>query len=152
MADIEGIVVELTTGSQSWAGTDNHLYLGVVGTQGGREFSLDVSGFNDFEAGSKVNYVIGKEFPLALPGPEKKPITAPASLTGGSKISQPHVTHVYLRKQGLLTEASDDAWQLQGARVWLMNASDPTQIWEARGPLTLSLEDGLQVWLSSDWR
>src|SRR5439155_3342187 len=80
MADVEGIVVELETGNQSWAGTDDQLFVGVVGTQGGREFNLNVSGFNDFEPGTKVNYKIGKEFALALSGPEKTPITAPASL------------------------------------------------------------------------
>ncbi|MBN8246698.1 MAG: hypothetical protein J0L84_04560 [Verrucomicrobia bacterium] len=152
MADIEGIVVELTTGSQSWAGTNDQLFLGVVGTRGGREFNLDVSGFNDFEPNTKVNYVIGKEFALALSGPEKKPITAPASLTQGSKMDQPSITHVYLRKQGQMSQNADDAWRLQEARVWLMNASDPTRIWESRGPLTLSIEDGLQIWLSSDWK
>jgi len=151
MADIEGIVVELTTGSQSWAGTDDQLFLGVVGTGGGREFNLNVSGFNDFEPGTKVNYLIGKEYALALAGSEKRPVTAPGTLSAGSKMDQPSVTHVYLRKQGLMNQDSDDAWRLQEARVWLLNDSDPTRIWESRGALTLSIEDGLQVWLSSDW-
>ena len=147
MGDIEGIVVELETGSQSWAGTDDQLFVGVAGTQGGREFNLNVSGFNDFEPGTKVNYQIGKEFALALSGPEKRPITAPASLLSGSKIDQLSVTHVYLRKQGDMRQDVDDAWRLQFARVWLMNSTDPTRIWESRGPLTLSIEDGLHVWL-----
>ena len=147
MADIEGIVVELETGNQSWAGTDDQLFVGVVGTLGGREFNLNVSGFNDFEPGTKVNYKIGKEFALALSGPEKTPITAPASLLDGSKIDQPSVNHVYLRKQGNMRQDVDNAWRLQFARVWLMNSTDPTLIWESRGPLTLSIEDGLQVWL-----
>ena len=75
MPDIEGIVVELETGSQSWAGTNDQLFVGIVGTGGGREFNLNVSNFNDFEANSKVNYQIGKEFALSLSGPEKKPTT-----------------------------------------------------------------------------
>ena len=152
MADIEGIVVELETGNQSWAGTDDHLFVGVVGTHGGREFNLNVSGFNDFEPGTKVNYQIGKEFALALSGPEKTPITAPASLLTGSKIDQTSVTHVYLRKQGDMSQDVDNAWRLQFARVWLMNSTDPTLIWESRGPLTLSIEDGLQVWLGMTWQ
>jgi hypothetical protein len=147
MPDIEGIVVELETGSQSWAGTNDQLFVGIVGTGGGREFNLNVSNFNDFEANSKVNYQIGKEFALSLSGPEKKPTTAPSSLLGGSKIDQPAVTHVYLRKQGEMNGDADNAWRLQSARVWLMNDSDPTLIWESRGSLTLSIEDGLQVWL-----
>ena len=87
------------------------------------------------------------EFALSLSGPEKKPTTAPSSLLGGSKIDQPAVTHVYLRKQGEMNGDADNAWRLQSARVWLMNDSDPTLIWESRGSLTLSIEDGLQVWL-----
>lgn len=47
-------MVELETSTESWAGTDDHLYAGVFGTEGGREFNLNVSGFNDYEPGSKV--------------------------------------------------------------------------------------------------
>ncbi len=148
MADIRGIVVELETGNQRWAGTDDQLFVGIVGTLGGREFNLDVARFNDFEPGTKVNYQIGEESPvLTTEGPEKVPITAPARLMGGSLIDQPSVTHVYLRKQGDMDRDVDNAWQLQSARVWLLNRTDPTLIWESRGPLTLSIEDGLQVWL-----
>ena len=149
MADVQGIVVELETGSETWAGTDDQLFVGVVGTEGGREFNLNVSGFDDFESGIKVNYVIGQEFAFDASGPEKTPITAPASLIGGSKINQPSVTHVYLRKQGVMDASVDNAWRLASARVWLMNSTDPTLVFTSRGQLTLSIEDGLQVWLAS---
>ena len=148
MADIRGIVVELETGSESWAGTNDHLFVGVVGTKGGREFNLDVSGFNDFEPDTKVNYQIGEKFVLALPGPEKVPRTAPASLLGGSKIDQLSVDQVYLRKQGAMHESADNAWKLKSVRVWLMNDTDPTLIYESRGSVVLSIEDGLQIWLA----
>src|SRR5262245_53226056 len=112
MANIKGIVVELKTGSESWAGTDNFLYLGVAGTNGGREFALDVSGFDDFKVDSKVNYIIGESFGIDPSGPEKVPRSSPSTLTKGSQIGQPSVTQVYLRKYGGTDEDADDAWRL----------------------------------------
>ena len=56
MSNLTGIFVSLTTGGQWWAGTNDHLYIGVVGSVGGREFALDVAGFNDFEKGTVVPY------------------------------------------------------------------------------------------------
>lgn len=149
MPDVEGIVVELETGSQTWAGTDDHLFLGVVGTEGGREFNLNVSGFNDYEPGTKVNYELGEEFAFDAAGPEKTPIKAPAALTSGSSIEQTAVTHVYLRKHGVGSPSADDAWRLQSARVWLFAGGTPTRVFSSRGSLTLSIENGLQIWLAS---
>ncbi|MGH7233410.1 MAG: hypothetical protein ACREJU_18920 [Nitrospiraceae bacterium] len=149
MADVEGIVVELETSNESWAGLGDHLYVGVCGTEGGREFNLNVANFDDYEPGSKINYEIGKKFAFDAPGPEKTPITAPNALTGGSKVEQPAVTHVYLRKHGRDTSSADDAWKLKSARVWLFNSVDPSRVFTAKGPLTLSIEDGLQVWLAT---
>lgn len=149
MANVEGIVVELETSTEGWAGTDDLLYVGVVGTEGGREFNLNVSGFNDFEPGTKVNYEIGKHFAFNAPGPEKTPITAPTALNQGSKINQPSVTHVYLRKQGKANQSIDNAWKLKSARVWLFNSTDPSLPFTARGEVALSIEDGLQVWLAT---
>lgn len=151
MADVEGIVVEIETGSQSWAGTDDHLYVGIVGTEGGREFNLNVAGFDDYEPGTKVNYVLGEEFAFDAPGPEKTPIRAPDALTGGSQMGQGAVTHVYLRKHGVGSPSEDDAWRMQSARVWLFAGGTPTRVFSSRGPLTLAVEHGLQVWLASDF-
>jgi hypothetical protein len=114
----------------------------------GREFNLNVSGFNDYEPGSKINYEIGEVSAFDPSGPEKTPHEATSALMGGNRIEQRSVTHVYLRKHGRYDQSEDDAWKLGSARVWLMNRVDPARVFTARGPLTLSIEDGLQVWLA----
>ena len=53
MADIKGIFVELETKSDG-GGTSDHIYVGVFGKGGGSEFHLNVSSFNDFEAGTNI--------------------------------------------------------------------------------------------------
>lgn len=144
MSTISGIFVSLTTAGQSWAGTDDHLYLGVVGTVGGREFALNVEGFNDFEKGTIVPYSIG---PDASVFGGKIPETAPGALAE-MIICQPNVTHVYLRKQGDRTYEGDDAWRLSSAFVYLIASGAPTRVFKSTGPATLGNEYGLQVWLA----
>lgn len=144
MSNLNGIFVSLTTAGQSWAGTDNHLYIGIVGTVGGREFALAVNGFNDFEEGTVVPYSIG---PGATAFGGRIPDTA-ADVLDEMTICQPNVTHVYLRKQGNLTHAGDDAWRLASAFVYLTAANSPTRIFVSTGPTTLGNEYGLQAWLA----
>jgi len=59
MAHVQGIVVILVTGSGRFDATDDKIYIGVVGTDGGREYPLDVAGFDDFEKGTNVTYALG---------------------------------------------------------------------------------------------
>lgn len=144
MAKLNGIFVSLTTGAAWWAGTNDHIYIGVVGTVGGREFALNVDGFDDFEEGTVVPYSIG-------PGADvfggRTPATAPAELSAMT-ICQPNVTHVYLRKQGDRTFTGDDAWHLSSAVVYLIASGDPTRVFVSTGPATLANNVGLQVWLA----
>jgi hypothetical protein len=143
MSKITGIFVSLTTAGVWWAGTNDHLYLGVVGTVGGREFALGVDGFDDFEAGTVVPYSIG---PGAAVFGGKIPATAPAALAEMT-ICLPNVTHVYLRKQGDRTHEGDDAWRLSSAFVYLIS-SGMTRVFTTTGPATLGNEHGLQLWLA----
>ena len=106
MSKLNGIFVSLTTGNKKWSGTDDHLYIGLAGTVGGREFAPDVKGFNDFEKGTVVTYSIG---PGALVFGGRVPATAPAALSKMT-ICQPNITHVYIRKLALGTVSADDAW------------------------------------------
>ena len=55
MAKITRIDVRVKTGSQSEAGTDGDVYIGI----GGREFGLD-SAADDFERGSDRTYILGE--------------------------------------------------------------------------------------------
>jgi hypothetical protein len=149
MADIEGIIVVVETSSQSRAGTDQPVFVGIFGTGGGREFNLNVENFDDFQVGKTVKYHIGKQFTIGGPGQDKVPTGSPAVLSGGSKISLPEVKFVYLRKMGRMTGKSDDNWHIASATVYMMNEEE-TRIFKLRGPLTLGIEDGLQVWLPEE--
>ena len=93
MSNITGISITLKTADQSWAGTNDHLYLGVVGTVGGREFALGVPNFDDFEEGTEVTYQIGSP---NIGG--EIPLSAKARLEEMT-ICLPNVTHVYLRSK-----------------------------------------------------
>jgi hypothetical protein len=143
MSELTGIFVSLSTSGFSWAGTDDHLYLGVTGTIGGREFALAVAGFDDFEEGSVVTYSIG---PGAAVFGGKKPDTAAGTLAD-MVICQPNVTHVYLRKQGSRSHAGDDAYRMYSAFVYLISATS-TRIFVSTGPATLGNEYGHTVWLA----
>ena len=59
MAELTGIRVTLTTAATENAGTDDHLYIGVVGTGGGREFPLDDPDWDDFEIEEPIRYKLG---------------------------------------------------------------------------------------------
>lgn len=143
MSELDGIFVSLETGTQWWSGTDDHLYLGIGGTVGGREFALNVDDFDDFEAGSTVTYSIGSE---ARRFGGREPETASDELES-TMICQPNVTHVYLRKQGDRTYEGDDAWELSNVFVYLLAAPAPTRVFVSTGPAVLGNEYGLKVWL-----
>jgi hypothetical protein len=144
MSDLNGIFVSLTTSGVWWAGTNDHLYLGVAGTVGGREFALGVDGFDDFEEGTIVTYSIG---PGAAIFGGLSPATADGALADMT-ICQPNVTHVYLRKQGDRTHAGDDAWRLNNVFVYLIAPPSPTRVFVSTGRATLGNEYGLKVWLA----
>ena len=139
MSEINSIFVSLTTAGDQW-GTDDHVYLGVVGTVGGREFALAVAGYNDFEPGTST-YTIG-----STPLGGNTPDTAEQSLNS-LLICLPNVTHVYLRKQGSRSHDGDDAWQLNGAVVYLMS-DDVTRVFVLTGKARLGNEYGHKVWLA----
>ncbi len=147
MSNVNGIFVSLSTSNVWWAGTNDHLYLGIVGTVGGREFALAVDGFDDFEEDTVVTYSIG---PGAAVFRGKSPAKAGPALAE-MVICQPNVTHVYLRKQGDRTHAGDDAWRLNYVFVYLIADSGPTRVFESTGPATLGNEYGLQLWLAEQY-
>lgn len=143
MSEVTGIFVSLTTDdAPPWAGTDNHVYVGVVGTVGGREFALGVPAFDDFEPGSTVGYSIG---PGAAVFAGKKPQHGDAAFDE-MMICQHNVTHVYLRKQGSLSHDGDDLWRLESAFVYL-TGTDVTRVFQTTGRATFGNEWGNQIWL-----
>jgi hypothetical protein len=144
MSELNGIFVSLTTGAAWWSGTNDHLYIGIGGTVGGREFALAVDDFDDFEEGTVVTYSIG-------PGADffggRKPESASEALDSMT-ICQPNITHVYLRKQGDRTHEGDDAWQLASVFIYLIAPPAPTRVFTSTGSATLGNEYGLQLWLA----
>ena len=147
MADIETIVLQVKTGSKNWSGTDDWVYLGVFGTNGGREFCLD-SAANDFESGSDVHYVIGADSDIGT-GEKRVPLNAGLNAFQSNKIGLTEVTSVYLRKQGNQDADVDDAWEVETAFVYMFNSKDAfTRVFVSRGRTSLEIESGLQVWLA----
>src|SRR5262245_47638720 len=150
MSHVRGILVRLETASDSDADTDDHIYIGVVGTRGGREFPLDTAGKDDFEPGL-VTYHLGTIWE-PVPAGAWNPIN---STPGGKndpaqfRIELNEVSHVYIRKQGDL-ETDDDAYKLGSVEVTLYAAQvDLTNRRRFRtgDDLWLGNEFGHQAWI-----
>jgi hypothetical protein len=134
---VTGIYLSLTTGSESWAGTDDALYLGLAGTVGGREFFLDPG---------RIAANTTKTFRW---GTSSFPADVVKDSVGGTVICRPNLTHVYLRKLGLGSRAADNALKVANAFVFIeAEASGTTDVFVTTGPEQLSYETGLIVYLA----
>jgi hypothetical protein len=123
---LKGLVAILTTANLPNAGTDDHIYIGLVGRGGGREFALATS-LEDFEVqppGKPEVFLLGTfwDNPAASvpqakyslrsgPGGENDPARFEVDLD--------LVDYVYLRKQGDRSFEDDDAYALQQVVVYL---------------------------------
>jgi PLAT/LH2 domain len=128
MSELTGIKVTLTTAADEDAGTDDHLYIGVIGSGGGREFPLDDPDQDDFELEPPVTYKLGApwepinvsflRFPRqSKPGQVNDPAFMPLELE--------LVYGVYVRKQGDNTTEDDDAYRLRDLEVVLYGPAAP---------------------------
>lgn len=155
MSHIRGIVVNLVTSSSSDEGTDDHLYIGVQGTGGGREFPLAVSGFDDFERGSNVTYALGTVWDgTAISDPAVK---NPDGSSGNGwndpgryRIELEDVTHVYIRKGGTRKGEGDDRYRFDSVEVTLYGANPESRAFGTTTEMRLANEWGLQVWLPEE--
>ncbi|HEX6255018.1 MAG TPA: hypothetical protein VFZ70_04330 [Euzebyales bacterium] len=163
MAHIEVIHVTVRTAAvpQS-AATDDTLYVGVEGTDGGREFPLNVAGFDGFEPGTQIRYLLGREEDAVGSLPpvdftvDKSEKPDQRNHPSYYRIELHDVTGVYLRKQGDLSHAGDDAYQLDQIEVQL-HSPNTNQIRTFRNThnvgnfggddIFLGNEYGHQVWL-----
>jgi len=134
---VTGIYLSLTTGPETWAGTDDALYLGLAGTVGGREFFIDAG---RLAANTTKTFKWGNaSFNADV---EKASV-------GGTIICRPNLTHVYLRKHGLGSRSADNAWKMQSAFVFIVSdQSATTDVFVTTGPEPLSYETGLIVYLA----
>ena len=159
MGQIFGLTVRLEVMRAEGAGTNDQLYVGLLGTEGGREFALG-SSRNDFEAGSHWSYVLG--LPEPLPSVNVPMIRSNDSRPGARNdpgqffMTVEGVQSVYLRKQAYGTGGDDDAVNLRSVTVWVRDHDDAVfagrqffarGIAEADAGLWLANEYGHQVWL-----
>ena len=150
MGAVSGISLIVRTGQTRTAGTDDAVYLGIVGTGQGREFNLDVAGVDDYEPGSAI-YTIGDTLDA---GAGRRPKSLHAGALEEFRIDFDGVTHVYLRKWTSASALRDDAWQLSFASCYIYDVrpadgSPPRfQRFELNGPVWLSTKHGAQVWFA----
>lgn len=154
MAQLTGMAVTLITANDDEAGTDDHLYIGIIGSGGGREFPLD-SEKEDFVTGETEKFALGSiweggfvdgstKFPLrSEPGKDNDPALIPVDLDKAS--------FVYLRKQGDNTTDGDDAYKLRDLRVVLYGPAAPSKrifrFFNGEQALWLANEHGHVVYL-----
>jgi hypothetical protein len=155
MAQLRGMIVTLKTASSEESDTDNQLYVGVWGTEGGREFPLASSDFdNNFATGSTQVFTLGTLPGGLVPAGSKQSDRAgpgEANDPGGAlRIELNNVQYVYLRKQAVgFGSEDDDAYRLAEITVDLYSTNtnpdrrfrlDPRGLWFGN-------EHGHQAWL-----
>ncbi len=120
MTHLRGMVVRLRTENQAWAGTDDHIYIGVFGKGGGREFPLDVGPFNDFERGTDIRYHLGTVWDgTVLPGTKKPKGSEPGGRNNPAwhNVNLDLIDYVYIRKAGSRSNKGDDAYKFDFVEV-----------------------------------
>ncbi|UCE74632.1 MAG: hypothetical protein JSV56_02735 [Methanomassiliicoccales archaeon] len=148
MTALKGILVRLKTKKESGAGTDDHIYIGIVGSGGGGEFPLDVIGFKNFQEGSKVKYWFGDVWEGIALKEAKNPFQANRWNNPSYRhIDLDKVDYVYLRKHSHKGGIDDDAWKMESVQVTLYGPKPKKRTYYLRGDLWLANEYGLQVWL-----
>jgi len=146
MASLVGILVQLDISGAAGSGTDDPIYLGVMGPRGGREFPLRRSGKNDWEAGSKARYIIG-----TVPIEDVPPDAAVASRTESGKRNSPDrsdidaeaIQTVYLRKREGVSSITDDAVSILRGEAIIYAAGGTKQRWY--------LDSKLGIWLGTQY-
>lgn len=147
------MVVRLKTENQAYAGTDDHIYIGVVGKDGGREFPLDVRAFNDFEKGTDVLYWLGTVWDgNAVVGAKKPKHSTPGGRNNPwwYHIELNDVEYVYIRKAGNRTTSGDDAYKFDLVEVTLYSTNPNSKTFSTTEDLWLANEYGLQAWLTEE--
>ncbi len=148
MSTLSGMLIKLKTDKESGAGTNDPIYIGVVGSGGGSEFPLDVMGFKDFEKGSDVKYWLGDVWEGVALKDAKNPFQAHKWNNPDIRdIDLDKVDYVYLRKHSSKGGVGDDAWKMESVEVTLYGQEPSKRTFYKKGNLWLANEYGLQVWL-----
>ena len=144
--------MDILTSSLRDAGTDDHIYVGVVRSWGGREFPLNVDGFNDFEASSNVKHALGRIWNESLLAGARNPkvsIDNGFSDPRSAKIEVSTVSHVYIRKAGSRRPAGDDKWELTSVMVSLFGTESEVRTYEIAHRLWFGNEFWQRKWIPS---
>lgn len=148
MTALKGMLVRLKTKNERGAGTDDHIYVGVIGTGGGGEFPLDVPGFNDFESGTDIKYWFGDVWEGQALSGAKNPFEAHRWNDPESRnIDMDKIEYVYIRKHSHKGGIDDDAWKMDEVEVTLFGPSPVKRSFIKTSDIWLANEYGLQVWL-----
>jgi len=149
MPNIIGIKVRAATAGGWWSDTNDAVYVGVYGTQGGREFRIDVENFSEFATPNSLQTFSlgqiccrdGSELSVLLS--TGKSINDPAAIP----LDMDSVQFVYLRKEEHHTALSDDWLILDLAEVLLCDDSGSLRRFRQNRQMHFWYESGLQHWL-----
>lgn len=153
MSLLKGIIAEFHNQNEHFSGTGDNIFLGIVGQDGGREFRLmlDPNVFNQDGATFKValgtiwdqNALTRTVFAWhSTNNDENDPKNYP--------IETDTIQHVYVRKQGSMSNNGDDRYEFKKIQVVLYGDASDSVTYTTNAPLTLSNESGHQVWLNTD--
>jgi len=149
MGKITGIGIRLFVDTWISADTVDALYLGVYGSQGGREFAVNLNDWEEFAPGNDVMGVLGKHChftvdmnPKALDGGgvggDNDPAVNPMDLDS--------VQFVYVKKMLGTAPSKDDRLRLSWAEVFLCDGSTE-RMFAKRSRMGFGFEEGGKHWL-----
>ena len=152
MPHLRGIIAKIRTGADP---TDDRVYVGFLGKDGGREFPLDDPSFNDFQANSNEKYILGAVFdPVEASGAR---VSVQSTGIDENSPRRHHfdlsaIDYVYLRKAGSRRGADDDSFELLDAEVILFGANPQrrTFSWPHFRRIHLGNEFGQWAWLTEE--
>lgn len=149
MSYLRGMIVQLNTGLGKHSGTDDPLYIGVMGTGGGREFPLDVKWFDDFERRSRVKYLLGEVWDEEAAAGARQPQKSRSDWNDPTLfyIEFEKIDRVYLRKHAGRRRTDDDAYEMDEISVTLYGESPKRRAFHSGTVIWLGLEYGMQVWI-----
>lgn len=160
MPDLSGIFVTIKTSDKTDSETDDHLFLGIEGTGGGREFNLNVRDFDDFQRGALEQYNLGgvtsQQIQTLLNNSEilTQGYRVPYEASKGGKndpaflaIDFNKIDRVYLRKIGDRENNDDNAYRLASIDVWLFSDDGGWKKYFLYRQALLGSEYGLKIWI-----
>lgn len=151
MTHLRGMIVRLVTGNDVFAGTDDMIYIGVVGKDGGREFPLDVSNFNDFEKGTDIKYHLGTVWDGAALNGTKKPADSEPGQKNDPmwhRVELDAVDYVYIRK----AENTNDhpQYQMDLVEITLYGGNNVSRTFIETNDIYLGKNVGLICYIPED--